>query len=112
MATALVLQHLLERNEALSECAARWPRYVIQKTKITFPKEKLNEVYDVLKSEMSSAHWDETDGLRIYWSDERKWVHIRPSGTEPVVRLIAEACDQNTVEALMDDVARHFDDVQ
>lgn len=112
LATALVLQHLLERNEALSECAARWPRYVIQKTKITFPTEKLNEVYDVLKSEMSSAHWDETDGLRIYWSDERKWVHIRPSGTEPVVRLIAEACDQNTVEALMDDVARHFDDVQ
>ena len=112
LAAALVLQHLLERNEALSECASRWPRYVIQKTKITIPKEKLPQVYDVLKSEMSGAHCDETDGLRMYWSGERKWVHIRPSGTEPVVRLIAEACDQNTVQALIDDVVRHLEDVR
>tara|TARA_B100000530_G_scaffold260020_1_gene173248 strand:+ start:1330 stop:2718 length:1389 start_codon:yes stop_codon:yes gene_type:complete len=112
LAAALVLQHLLERNEALSECASRWPRYVIQKTKITIPKEKLPQVYDVLKSEMSGAHCDETDGLRMYWSGERKWVHIRPSGTEPIVRLIAEACDQKTVQALIDDVVRHLEDVQ
>ena len=112
LAAALVLQHLLERNEALSECASRWPRYVIQKTKITIPKEKLPQVYDVLKSEMSGAHCDETDGLRMYWSGERKWVHIRPSGTEPIVRLIAEACDQNTVQALIDDVVRHLEDVR
>jgi phosphomannomutase len=35
------------------------------------------------------AHSDRQDGLRLTWAD--RWVHIRPSGTEPIVRVIAEA---------------------
>ena len=106
LAAALVLQHLLQRDEPLSKCASRWPKYAIQKTKITFPREKLPEVYDVLKLEMPGAHLDETDGLRMYWPEERKWIHIRPSGTEPVIRLIAEACTENAVQTLLGDVSR------
>ena len=37
----------------------------------------------------SDAESDTQDGLRLEWSD--RWVHVRPSGTEPIVRVIAEA---------------------
>ena len=45
---------------------------------------------------------DETDGLRIEWPAERSWLHVRPSGTEPVVRLIAEAPGGSAARALVD----------
>jgi phosphomannomutase len=35
------------------------------------------------------------------WPEERVWVHVRPSGTEPVVRLIAEAPTREEVAAIM-----------
>jgi phosphomannomutase len=42
---------------------------------------------------------DERDGLRLAWPD--RWLHVRPSGTEPIVRLIAEAPTQADAEALV-----------
>ena len=105
LAAALVLQHLLEAGDTMSESTRRWPQYVIQKTKIAFPREKLSEVYGVLKAQMPGAQCDETDGLRMHWPEDSKWVHVRPSGTEPVIRLIAEGCDQDTVQGMLEDVS-------
>jgi phosphomannomutase len=42
---------------------------------------------------------DERDGLRLSWRD--RWLHVRPSGTEPIVRLIAEAPTAGDAEALV-----------
>jgi len=109
LAAALVLQHIVEMDCPLSKSAARWPHYVIQKNKIGFPRERISKVYDVLKTKMLGAQLDETDGLRMYWPDDKKWVHIRPSGTEPVIRLIAEASSQDTVEALLGSVMGHLE---
>ena len=45
------------------------------------------------------AEVDERDGLRLGWAD--RWLHLRPSGTEPIVRLIAEAPTAGEAEALI-----------
>ena len=86
---ALLLQMLLEDNAPLSAIVARYPQYVIVKDKLDRPNAPLDAVYDALRQGFSDAEADTQDGLRLSWVD--RWVHVRPSGTEPIVRVIAEA---------------------
>ena len=89
---ALVLQLLLEEGRALSAIVASLPRYVIVKDKLPRPNASLDAVYAALRSAFPDAAADVQDGLRLAWPD--RWVHVRPSGTEPIVRVIAEAPDE------------------
>jgi phosphomannomutase len=59
----------------------------------------LKILYDRLRSRFPDAVVDERDGLRLAWSD--RWLHIRPSGTEPIIRLIAEAPTEADAQALV-----------
>ncbi|MGZ9246082.1 MAG: phosphoglucosamine mutase [Gemmatirosa sp.] len=86
---ALVLQLLLEEGRPLSALVADHPRYVIVKDKLDRPQAPLGSVYDALRGAFPEAAPDMQDGLRLAWPD--RWVHVRPSGTEPIVRVIAEA---------------------
>jgi phosphomannomutase len=96
---ALLLQHLLDTGGSLSEAAARWPTYRIVKEKVTFPRERLAEGYLALEAALPAPEVDRADGLRLGWPDEGAWIHVRPSGTEPVVRFIAEARGRDEGEA-------------
>jgi len=86
---ALILQLLHEENRPLSKIVAGLPRYVIVKDKLDRPAASLDTVYDSLRAAFPGATADSQDGLRLSWAD--RWVHVRPSGTEPIVRVIAEA---------------------
>jgi phosphomannomutase len=86
---ALLLQLLHEENKPLSQIVAGLPRYVIVKDKLDRPDASLSTVYDALRTAFPEASADTSDGLRLSWPD--RWVHVRPSGTEPIVRVIAEA---------------------
>lgn len=86
---ALLLQLLHEENRPLSKIVAELPRYVIVKDKLDRPNASLDTVYDALRTAFPGAVADTQDGLRLSWPD--RWVHVRPSGTEPIVRVIAEA---------------------
>jgi phosphomannomutase len=101
LAVALILQHLVDEGTTLGEAAARWPSYEIVKKKVKFPREALEAAYAALGSDLDAEEEDRTDGLRLAWPDRRAWLHVRPSGTEPVVRLIAEAPDEGTAQALV-----------
>ena len=89
---ALVLQLLLEEGRPLSAIVASLPRYVIVKDKLPRPNASLDAVYAALQKAFPDAAADKQDGLRLAWPD--RWVHVRPSGTEPIVRVIAEAPDE------------------
>jgi phosphomannomutase len=94
---ALLLQLLHEDDKPLSRIVAELPRYVIVKDKLDRPSVPLDAVYDALRSAFPAAAADVQDGLRLSWPD--RWVHVRPSGTEPIVRVIAEApTDQEAKE--------------
>jgi phosphomannomutase len=90
LGVALILQHLLDEGMGLKEAAAQWPAYVIEKRKVSFPREALGGAYEALARDFAAPEVDVTDGLRMVWPEERVWIHVRPSGTEPVVRLISE----------------------
>lgn len=99
LAAALVLQLLSEGEETLSQIVSRYPRYAIVKDKLDRPAVALDAVYDALRSTFPGAQVDTQDGLRLSWPD--RWVHIRPSGTEPIVRVIAEAPSADAARALV-----------
>jgi phosphomannomutase len=99
LAAALVLQLLSEGEETLSQIVSHYPRYAIVKDKLDRPAVALDAVYDALKSTFDGAQVDTQDGLRLSWPDS--WVHIRPSGTEPIVRVIAEAPSESAARALV-----------
>ncbi len=86
---ALVLQMLLDANAPLSRIISQRPRYAIVKDKLDRPAGSLDSVYGALRTAFAGAGVDTADGIRFAWAD--RWVHVRPSGTEPVVRVIAEA---------------------
>ena len=86
---ALVLQLLVDEPQPLARIVAARPRYSIVKTKLDRPDGSLESVYAALRTAFADAGVDTADGIRFAWTD--RWVHVRPSGTEPVVRVIAEA---------------------
>jgi phosphomannomutase len=96
---ALVLQLLLEERRPLSDIVGGLPRYVIVKDKLPRPNASLDAVYAALKAAFPDAAADMQDGLRLAWPD--RWVHVRPSGTEPIVRVIAEAPDEESARELV-----------
>lgn len=102
LAAALILQHLAdEGGQPASALAARWPSYAIVKEKVSFPREALADAYRALEEDLSAEERDDADGLRLAWPGRGAWLHVRPSGTEPVVRLIAEASDEAGARALV-----------
>ena len=101
LAAALLLQHLLDGERAFSELVDRWPAYHIVKEKVSFPRESLADAYRALEEDLEAPETDTTDGLRMSWPRERAWLHVRPSGTEPVVRLIAEAPSEDEARSLV-----------
>jgi phosphomannomutase len=73
---------------------------VIVKDKLDRPNAPLGRVYDALRTAFPDAAADTQDGLRLSWPD--RWVHVRPSGTEPIVRVIAEGPSRAEAQALVD----------
>jgi phosphomannomutase len=86
---AYVLQLMAERNKTISQLVGEIPRYEIVKTKFDCKRQDANRAVEALKEEFASEKIDTQDGLRIDW--DRSWVHARPSNTEPIMRIIAEA---------------------
>jgi len=95
---ALILQLLLESGLSVAGLVASSSRYRIVKAKAP-RRADLGPAYRALRERFTDATADERDGLRLAWSD--RWVHLRPSGTEPIVRLIAEAPTEAEAESLV-----------
>ncbi len=87
----LILERMAQTGQTLKQLAEQLPRYVIRKDKYTLPREKLDAAFDRLRTAWNDAIVNEQDGLRFDWP--HGWLHVRASNTEPVVRVIAEALD-------------------
>lgn len=96
---ALILELLSERNLTLSECLDSLPHYEMRKDKVPVSG-SLDEMYGKMKDHFNDCRVDELDGLRLDFEDH-SWIHLRPSNTEPIVRLIGEATNIERIEELM-----------
>jgi phosphomannomutase len=96
---ALMLQLMLSEGKSVSQLVSDLPRYVIVKDKLDRPDAPLDTVYGALRESFDDGEVDTQDGLRLSWPD--RWVHVRPSGTEPIVRVIAEAPTEEEARGLV-----------
>ncbi|HEY6783726.1 MAG TPA: hypothetical protein VI159_02185, partial [Gemmatimonadales bacterium] len=100
LAAAMVLALLARVGRPVSDIVEAHPQYVIVKGKV--PRgAALDRVYDALRSRFPDAGVNTDDGLRLAWSD--RWLHVRPSNTEPIIRLIAEAPSGALAEQLVEE---------
>ncbi|MCS7161334.1 MAG: phosphoglucosamine mutase [Gemmatales bacterium] len=99
VAMALILELLAELQQPLSALAASLPRFVMRKDKMSLPQFKWTELQARLLRLLTAPQLDQRDGLYFRWPD--RWIHIRPSNTEPVVRLIAESPTCSETDTLM-----------
>ncbi|MEP6473377.1 MAG: phosphoglucosamine mutase, partial [Gemmatimonadota bacterium] len=96
---AFILHLMARSGRSVSQLVSDSPRYTIVKAKSPRGKD-LSPVFAALKQRFPEAQADSRDGLRLAWRD--RWVHVRPSGTEPIIRYIAEAPDRAVAEGLID----------
>jgi phosphomannomutase len=95
---ALVLDVMASRGKRLSELADELPRYEIRKTTVAVPQGELAAALCAVEARFSDAASDRRDGLRLDWPD--RWLIVRGSNTEPIVRAIAEAPSAAAAEEL------------
>jgi len=108
VAAALLLTLLARDGRRMSELVAAAPRYAIVKAKVErgagSREQRLERVYAELRRRFPDARADMQDGLRLAWRD--RWLHVRPSNTEPIIRLIAEAPSDAGARELVDEGRR------
>ncbi|MBN1694787.1 phosphoglucosamine mutase [candidate division WOR-3 bacterium] len=101
VAMALILQYLAEEKKPLSDIVNGLPRYKMIKEAVKM--KGINEgkkLLEKIKNTNKEKNMDLRDGIRLIESD--CWVHVRMSGTEPILRIIAEAPTIKKARALVD----------
>ena len=98
MTLALVLDLLSKSDKTLSELVSELPSSFTTKDKIKCSKDEAQKIILALKEENPDA--DTTDGIKIIF-DTKNWLMVRPSGTEPIIRIYAEGDSQENLDKIM-----------
>ena len=96
----LALLHLSQTNQSVSDIVSTYPQYVMVRDKQ--PMDSANEVQEKLTrvaKHYASEDVNQDDGIKVMF--ESSWVHIRPSNTEPIIRIFAEALSESKAQALV-----------
>lgn len=102
MTCSLLLDIMAETGKSLAELVAEEPQYFIEKGKIECPNDKKEPLQKLIYNEVKNENVSTIDGVKIWFKDASA-ILIRPSGTEPVFRLYAEAKDQEKALKLVKD---------
>jgi len=89
LAVVMILESLVEFGGTISELWSTFPMYTMTKSKINIGSSNPDKIINALSIAHSDQAQNHLDGLKIEWED--RWVHIRKSNTEPIIRIISEA---------------------
>ena len=103
LALGLVLEEMATSGKTLAGLASGFPRLFMRKRELPCPPNLVYRVIERFRRHHAGDAPDCTDGVRLSWDDA--WLHVRASGTEPLLRIIAEAPTQDRAEALVDEAA-------
>ncbi|MEW6042975.1 MAG: phosphoglucosamine mutase [Thermoproteota archaeon] len=98
MALGLMLDLLARSGKTVSGQLGLVPKSYTTKDKIKCTRQQAKKLIISLKKE--HRNYDTTDGIKIIF-DEKNWVMVRPSGTEPIARIYAEADSQEKLDSLI-----------
>ncbi|MDR2382556.1 MAG: phosphoglucosamine mutase [Prevotellaceae bacterium] len=98
---ALFLSHLAQKRIKCSELRAQYPDYFVSKNKITLtPDTDIDAILRKIKDKYSPYRISDIDGVRVDFDRDKKWVHLRKSNTEPIIRIYAEATSEKEASDL------------
>lgn len=96
---ALFLSHLAKKNMRVSELRSTYPTYYISKQKVQLtPDINVDAILSKVKEQFAAYDITDIDGVKIDFPD--KWVHLRKSNTEPIIRIYSEAHTMQEAEEL------------
>jgi phosphomannomutase len=100
IAMALLLDLMAETGQTVSALVASLPKYYRRLGKVAFEHGRLGELMQALDRGFPEAEADRTDGLKLRWED--RWLHVRASNTEPLLRIAVEARTEEAAGRLFD----------
>ena len=101
-AAGLILEGLALRAERASEVVKQLPKLVMLKRNLPIEPNRLYSVLQDFRGDLDREHltYDSTDGIKLVVS--QGWIHVRPSNTESMIRIIVEAEDAASARNLLD----------
>ncbi|HUN02992.1 MAG TPA: phosphoglucosamine mutase, partial [Niabella sp.] len=105
---ALFLTHLAnQKSKSIKQLRNKYPEYFISKNKIELsPETNLKSIFEKIKKKYKKQPINDEDGLKIEFDED--WVHLRPSNTEPIIRIYSESDFEfkanNIAQRLMQDI--------
>lgn len=104
---ALFLTHLANSGKSIKALRNTYPSYFISKNKIALSEDiDLNKIFEQIKDKYKNQPINTEDGVKIEF--DKDWVHLRPSNTEPIIRIYAESTSETTsnniAKRIMEDI--------
>jgi len=103
VAISMILNLLSSSGKSISDEIANIPKYLMIKDKIRIDS---TIDFDSLETVFDCDEINKVDGIKFSWSD--KWIHIRKSNTEPIIRIFAEASTQDEVDELINTLKNYL----
>ena len=98
---ALSLSNLAHKKLTVSELKKTYPQYAIAKNRIDLSDTAMiDRILDEIKKIYADENINDIDGVKISFEQQREWVHLRKSNTEPIIRIYAEAATLERADAL------------
>jgi len=98
---ALILSYLAKTKQKISQLKKDYPLYFISKNKIELhPGADVDAVLKKMEEKYRHTPHSTVDGLKITFDEDKEWVHLRKSNTEPIIRVYAESADEKRAQAL------------
>ncbi len=101
---AVILAYLAESGKTVSELSDQIPKYYFAKNKIKVDPSKLDAIMQKVPDIFSEYQFDTTDGIKILGN--KFWIHIRKSGTEPIIRVYVESETSERSEQICQDAIK------
>jgi phosphomannomutase len=106
----LFLSHLAQKGIKISELRATYPSYVMSKNKIELSADlNVDLILATVAKKYQNEHVNTIDGVKIDFSD--RWVHLRKSNTEPIIRIYSEAPSEEDANALAQQIMQVIQEI-
>ena len=99
---------MTETGKKISKLIAEQPQYFIEKGKVACPEDKKEKTLEKLVHQVEGLNVSTIDGVKI-WFEDKSAILVRPSGTEPVYRLYAEAKSQTRALRLVEEYIKKLE---
>ena len=102
---ALFLSQLAHKKMSASAYKTTLPQYFIAKNRIDLSDQKqISSILEAMKEHFKNEKVNTIDGVKIDFEESRRWVHLRKSNTEPIIRIYSEAPTEAEAQALAEEV--------